>query len=243
MVKTKKVLLYSGGMDSWLISKLWKPDIKLYVDMNTKYSKDEISRLPDDVIVEKLDLSKWERDDKIIPLRNLYLVMLATNYGDTICLGATAGDRVLDKSYTFATKASGLLSYLYSPQHWTEGKQIEIDLAYKDKSKRELLNLYVEQGGDLLQAWNKSFSCYNPQAGSPCFACKPCFRKAVAFYQCMQDNNINPNSIFSTASKKILYQYIDKNIIQDAVNGKTGRGKKEENDIISFYQYLRKEVD
>ena len=35
----KKVLLYSGGMDSWLIDKLWKPDIRLYVDMNTRYSK------------------------------------------------------------------------------------------------------------------------------------------------------------------------------------------------------------
>lgn len=27
----KKVLLYSGGMDSWLIDKIWKPDVKLYV--------------------------------------------------------------------------------------------------------------------------------------------------------------------------------------------------------------------
>ena len=35
----KKVLLYSGGMDSWLIDKLWKPDIRLYVDMNTRYSR------------------------------------------------------------------------------------------------------------------------------------------------------------------------------------------------------------
>ena len=68
----KKVLLYSGGMDSWLISRLWKPDVKLYIDMNTRYSKEEIKRLPKDVVIEKLDLSKWERNDKIIPLRNLY---------------------------------------------------------------------------------------------------------------------------------------------------------------------------
>lgn len=38
----KKVLLYSGGMDSYLISKLWKPDVKLYVDLNSKYAKQEI---------------------------------------------------------------------------------------------------------------------------------------------------------------------------------------------------------
>ena len=38
----KKVLLYSGGMDSWLIDKIWKPDVKLYVDMGTKYSQPQI---------------------------------------------------------------------------------------------------------------------------------------------------------------------------------------------------------
>ena len=86
----KKVLLYSGGMDSWLIDKIWKPDVKLYVDMGTKYSQEEIKRLPADVVVEKLDLSKWEREDKIIPLRNMYLIGIATNYGNEICLGATA---------------------------------------------------------------------------------------------------------------------------------------------------------
>ena len=73
----KKVLLYSGGMDSWLIDKLWKPDIRLYVDMNTRYSKEEMKRLPDDTIIERLDLSKWEREDKIIPLRNMYLIGMA----------------------------------------------------------------------------------------------------------------------------------------------------------------------
>ena len=73
-----KVLLYSGGMDSWLIDKIWKPDVKLYVDMNTKYSQEEIKRLPSDVIIDKLDLSKWEREDKIIPLRNMYLIGIAS---------------------------------------------------------------------------------------------------------------------------------------------------------------------
>ena len=109
----KKVLLYSGGMDSWLIDKLWKPDIRLYVDMNTRYSKEEMKRLPDDTIIERLDLSKWEREDKIIPLRNMYLIGIATNYGDEICLGATAGDRVLDKSPVFAELYEDLLGYLY----------------------------------------------------------------------------------------------------------------------------------
>ena len=28
----KKVQLYSGGLDSYIISRLWKPDVKLYFD-------------------------------------------------------------------------------------------------------------------------------------------------------------------------------------------------------------------
>ena len=122
----KKVLLYSGGMDSWLISHLWKPDVKLYIDTGSSYAAEERRRLPPDITIEHLDLNRFERADKIIPLRNLFFVMLASYYGDKICLGATYGDRVLDKSVIFAQKASGLLSYLYQPQHWTEGRRISV---------------------------------------------------------------------------------------------------------------------
>lgn len=244
----KKVLLYSGGMDSWLISQLWNPDILLYVNLHTQYSENEIERLPKEVIVEDLNLSKWERDDKIIPLRNLYLVALATNYGDEICLGATAGDRVLDKSYEFADMTSKLLSFLYSKQHWTKEREIKISLPYKSKSKHEILNMYLEKDTSLsydvklIKAWTQSFSCYVPHNNEPCFSCKPCFRKAVAFYKCMQEHNVSPTIIFSKKNMQTLYNYIKNNIIQDALAGKTGRGQKEELDIIDFYNYLQKQI-
>lgn len=180
----KTVLLYSGGMDSWLINEIEKPDVKLYVDINGSYNKDEIKHLPSDVIIEKLDLSKWEREDSIVPLRNLYFVMVAAQHGNNIILGATAGDRVLDKSHPFAKKASDLLSYLYQEQHWTNERNINVLLPYKDMSKDEILRKYVEQGGNLERAWNESFSCYNPhpETGEECWKCKPCYRKFVAFW-------------------------------------------------------------
>ena len=37
----KKILLYSGGVDSWLINQIWKPDIKLYVNLGTSDSEEE----------------------------------------------------------------------------------------------------------------------------------------------------------------------------------------------------------
>ena len=103
----KKVLLYSGGIDSWLIDKLWRPDIKLYININGSYSQEELKRLPSDTIIFNFPLGQFEeKDTKYIPLRNLYFLMLASNYGDTVCLGATSGDYgAIDKRPEFLQQA------------------------------------------------------------------------------------------------------------------------------------------
>lgn len=231
-----KILLYSGGMDSWLMDKLWNPDIKLYIDLNGRYNKQEIEHLPSDVIIEKLDLSKWERSDKILPLRNLYLCMLATNYADKdgceILLGATAGDRVLDKSYEFADKTSDLLTYLYTSQWWNPtAKTIKVCLTYKDKTKEELLQMYVNNGGSLEKAWKESFSCYEPdENGNVCMSCKPCFRKFVSFAKM----GFVDKSWLST-----VIPYIEKEIIPLITSGTYGRGKDEEQAILDIYNQYK----
>ena len=228
----KKVLLYSGGMDSWLIDKIWKPDIKLYIDIKGQYSKEEISRLPKDVIIETLPLGKYEREDKIIPMRNLFFVTLASLYGEEICLGATAGDRVLDKSIPFGEKVSDLLSYLWQEQHWTKERKIKINLDFKNYSKVELLKLYKKQGGDLEKAFKETFSCYYPRNnGQECWACKPCFRKAVAF-------TIVGLDIGKEKAKRVI-RYIEVEILPQIKAGTYGRGKEEE-EILEAYKILKK---
>ena len=227
----KKVLLYSGGMDSWLIDKIWKPDIKLYIDMNTRYSKEEIKKLPKDVIIEKLDLGKFEREDSIIPLRNLFLVMLASNYGNEVCLGATAGDRVLDKSLEFGKKTSNLLTYLYQKQHWTEERKIKINLDYKSFTKTQLIKKYIEQGGNIEEAVKESFSCYYPIDSKECWNCKPCFRKYVSF-------KLNGYDFGKEIDLKIK-TYLEKEIIPYIKNGTYGRAE-EEKEIMEVYSLLCK---
>lgn len=194
-----KILLFSGGSDSVLISHLYKPDYLVYVDMNTRYSKEEIRKIENSSFAGKVKiinfpfLGKYEREDAIIPLRNLYLPMIICNeftadkYGDLdICLGATAGDRVLDKSPKFAACTSSLLSYLYSPQHWIpEGRNVRINIDFKRYTKTEMLKLYVDQGGDINSLMKESFSCYDPIGDEECWCrngiCKPCFRKYIAY--------------------------------------------------------------
>ena len=199
--KLTKVLLFSGGSDSVLISYLYQPDYLVYINMHTRYSEEEIlkiknSKFGSDPRLRIIDfpfLGQYEREDAIIPLRNLYLPMIICNYFDAdtygdldICLGATAGDRVLDKSIKFAEETSALLTYLYSPQHWIpEGRKVTINIDYKKYTKTQMLALYKQQGGDINELMNESFSCYDPIDGQECWCrngiCKPCFRKYIAY--------------------------------------------------------------
>lgn len=178
-----KVLLYSGGMDSEAARQLWHPDVLLYVNMHTAYSAAELARLPGGVQVADLPLTEWERPDGIIPMRNLLLVAIASNYGNRVALAATAGDRVLDKSAEFAAMASVTLSYLWRRQHWTDGKEVVVELPTKAHTKRQLVDLVAEHGD--LSALAATVSCYAPVqwAGgwAECGGCKPCTRKWVAF--------------------------------------------------------------
>ena len=230
----KKVLLYSGGMDSWLMSKLWKPDIKLYVDMKTRYSENELARIrkEPDVQVVEFPLGQWERKDAIIPLRNMYLAMVACNVTGSedveILIGATAGDRVLDKSPAFVAKATDILSYLYTPQHWIpEGKKVKVCIDYKQYTKTDLLKMFKQRGGDLEEAFTRSFSCYDPVDGHECWHCKPCFRKFTAFSEAGYE--------FSDDVARTVCSYIKTDILPDIEAGTYGRGEKEEHDIVDVY--------
>lgn len=235
----QKILLYSGGMDSYLIDKLWKPDRRIYVDMHTRYSKQEIDCIKkrrNDVEFIDFPLGQWEREDKIIPLRNLYLPMVICNItGDEdvdICLGATNSDRVLDKSQEYVEKATDLLNYLYQPQWWIpNGKKVRVNIDYKKYTKEDLLKMYMEQGGDLDKAYNESFSCYEPdEEGNVCHRCKPCFRKFVAFASVGYE--------FPEEVLRKTIPYIGKDIIPQIESGKYGR-PTEEPYIVDIYNKFK----
>lgn len=178
----RKVLLYSGGMDSWLIDKLWKPDVKLYIALGTENSKEELKRLPKDVVVKQFDLHEYEDKTRnfILPLRNLFLVELASYYGDEICLGSTADDIHLDNCPKFIEHAEQVLNYL-----WAEtGRQCSVVMPYAHLTKAQLLQEYINKGGDIEYAYRETFSCYTPNNGKECGKCSSCIQKRNAFKQC-----------------------------------------------------------
>lgn len=226
----KKVLLYSGGMDSWLLDKIWKPDIRLYVNMHTKYSESELQRIRkcgEDVTILDFPLGMWEREDAIIPLRNMYLIMAACNItGEEdveVCFGATAGDRILDQGNEFANKACELLNYLYQPQHWIpKGKNVRV-VTFKHLTKTQMLRTFLDMGGDINEAMKSSLSCYNSHNDTECWSCKPCFRKFVAF-------DVNGYK-FTNSEIKTAIKYMREHIAPELSDGKLYRCESEDSDI------------
>ena len=191
MNQHKKVLLYSGGMDSWLIDKLIKPDILLFVRVHTANNELEYKRLQylqkmnlidkERLVVVDYDLSAYERPQQnyFLPLRNLHFVTIASHYGDEIYLGATGSSTHFDKNDTFAHKAEDVISYLLSE---TKEGPIQIKLPFKYTTKTELLKMFIDKGGNIEEAYNFTVSCYNPVNNKPCMSCTSCMSKFAAFY-------------------------------------------------------------
>ena len=186
-----KVLLYSGGMDSWLIDKIWRPDRKIFVDVGTPASAEERKRLPADVIVLDFPLlGRFEMPDKnyLLPLRNFFLVLLASYYGDIICLGSEAGSRHRDNGRRFARKLTRIINCCLSE---IPGRKVKVVTPFAHMTKAELLSEYVKRGGDIKEAWENSFSCYAPINGKECGNCRSCRQKLAAF----QLLNFNPADV------------------------------------------------
>jgi len=187
----KEVLLFSGGMDSLIYAWLLQPDLLLYIPTGARYENTEswwVSQLLfQNMLPQKsefltlggaLDLGRYERDDLIVPNRNAHLVLLASHYADTIYLASVYGDRSTDKDEGFYELMAGLLTHMWQAQHWTAARRFKIDAPFKDATKRELVKLYLEDGGNP-DALRISYSCYRGER-KHCGVCKPCFRKRVA---------------------------------------------------------------
>lgn len=219
----KKALLYSGGMDSWLIDKLWKPDVKIYVNLGTEYSNEEIKRLPVDVqIINFPFLNQFSLKNSIIPLRNLYLYAIAANAtffeNVEICLGALDGDRINDKTQKFADLLNDVMQYLYEDQQSQPGRKIKISMPYKNKSKRELCEMYVKNGGCLKDVFYSSFTCYHPVNGAECLSCKACFRKAIPF--------IVAGMEFTPEQKAKYIEFYESNVVRNMDDYVKNKGKE-----------------
>lgn len=234
----KKVMLYSGGLDSWLISKIWKPDVRLYINIGGEYQREEILRLPKDVVVVDFPLlGQFELKNKFVPLRNMYFLMIASHFGEEVCLGATAGDwGNKDKTPEFLVSAENMLQYLWSDKK--VNKDVKVCKKFVYKSKSELIEMYLKQGGKIDDLRSATFSCYTPKDGKECFECYPCFRKFALLYA--------HGAQYTKEECAKMWEYVRTQIIPTKEQGGyagtyyTDRGE-ESKDLVYTVNELRKE--
>ena len=182
----KKVQLYSGGMDSYIISKLWKPDVLLYFDYGTPQTEQEKKRLPKRTVIKPLPIGEYTENDGIntIPLRNLIFSALAVNYGDIIAIGGLKTDLHYDKKPEFAMLATELFNQVLNKER--SHRNVEIVIPYADYKKSDLVYEYLCKGYSVEKLYTETWSCHTPKGETPCGCCQACNAKRIAIEEAVK---------------------------------------------------------
>lgn len=192
-----KILLFSGGLDSFCLRKIIEPDINLYIDIGTEDGEREIKNIkemPFDVKIIDFPLSSFELNNKIIPFRNNFFTLLAAQYGEKIFMGATKGDTTKDKDYIFKSQMENILNYFALDKHKVRVKEYpyKVKMPFKEMTKTDIIKKYLEKGGTAKEL-KLSRSCYK-SGEKECGKCRSCLRKAVAY----KLNDLDYNEIFES---------------------------------------------
>lgn len=171
------ILLFSGGLDSFCLWHLLGKPPCLYVKLGHRYQDVELAAIKllqkvagvDVQFDDRLCLGDLEADDAHIPLRNLYLVMIASQYDAEVAIGALRGEYSTDKDGRFEKLSNALLSHCL-------GHKIRLLRPASRLTKTGLVREYLRRGGN--PDWLRlTVSCYNDGF---CGQCQSCFRRWVA---------------------------------------------------------------
>lgn len=184
----QKVLLSSGGMDSWLLAH--EPEladaVHVFVNIGQKYVDKERSASANLAIqldaswetVDGPDIAQYEHSTGIIPFRNAQMILLAGLYGEQIYFGVIADEINSDKSPEFVKAIQETMNISHRAQYWTHGKNYQILTPFREYTKSELVRRFLANGGSFDKLLT-SVSCYD--AGEHhCGRCASCFKRWVA---------------------------------------------------------------
>ena len=180
------VQLYSGGLDSYIISKLINPDVKLYFNYGTEQNEREMSVLPSDVIIKNLPIGEYMQNDGIctIPLRNLIFSSIAVNYGEEIIIGGLKSDLHYDKKPEFANLTTQLFNSVLEKER--QPKTVKISIPFSDYTKTDLIVEYLKSGYSLDDLDKYSWSCHTPKNNKPCGECQACKARKLAIEEALK---------------------------------------------------------
>lgn len=197
----KIVILYSGGLDSFIMMKYAEINypnaetICVYYKHGAPSEDSEIAALPPNVVVKTVDwLDEYIQPIEkpscpahgpiYIPGRNLVFATLAAcqYLPDEVWLGSLAGElnvRGTDKNETFAALASGTLSYTLSP--FIPNVKVRMPLADEGWNKVDTVRWALDNGISEDEIIGTS-SCLNVMQGNkPCGVCIECLKRFLVF--------------------------------------------------------------
>jgi len=170
------ILLFSGGIDSYVAWHYLNKPPTVYFDLGTPYSQKEINviqkLIPNTIIDTSLNLGDRQIGEKAyVPFRNLYLAMLAVKYSDVIVIAGLKDDDVSDKNEKIFIKFSELLSEM-------ENRAIIVISPFWNMTKEEVIKWYL--AFHTSENLHKTISCYSNEPTNYCGKCPSCFRKWCA---------------------------------------------------------------
>ncbi|TQE99422.1 MAG: hypothetical protein FKY71_08610 [Spiribacter salinus] len=189
-----KVILNSGGMDSFFVARMVPDAHHVFVDVGQRYAHKEreaARRIADHVgqpleIVLSADIAKFEhKPSGIIPLRNAELILQAAQYGNDIYLGILSNEINSDKSPEFLRAMEEVLNISCRAQYWSAGTHFTLHTPLGTQSKAQLVaGLLAAVRRDITYhaAWQtmlSTVSCYDG-GGLHCGKCPSCFKRWVA---------------------------------------------------------------
>lgn len=172
------ILLFSGGVDSFIAYYYLGKPKTLYLDLSTPYTDKEIEFVrriaPDTIFDNNLQyLGETQQGEKAyIPFRNMLMAAEAARYDDQIVIAGLKDDKVSDKNEGIFKKFSDIFSEM-------EGRRIRVVSPFWRFTKSDIVRWFLLEGGssdDLLA----TVSCYSPEPDNYCGRCSCCFRKWIA---------------------------------------------------------------
>jgi len=199
----KIVILYSGGLDSFIMKKLAESkgyETKLvHFDIGQGYSKKEMDAIHNsgyDVEIRKVDWLRPQQElsgkqennsgNIFIPGRNLILSSLAASIylPDEIWMGGLKGEDhagATDKNKTFIDKTNDTWSYVYSP--FDTVPKLVFPLVDQNWGKFEAVRWLYENGHATKNEILSTSSCLSDSESKNCGRCVVCCRRKYIFKQ------------------------------------------------------------
>lgn len=186
LIPKDAVMMYSGGLDSFIQWRLLGKPKCVYFDIGHKASHSEFIRICkatedlglDLTRITDLNLEKFEMDNAYIPYRNLFFIMLASLRSPNVVI-AQISEWAPDKNSGFYRKTEHLLNGIRKGKfQGLNMGEVSIYSPFSGWTKTELVREYISRWpAEDLERY--SWSCYS-NGLIPCGKCTACVSRHIA---------------------------------------------------------------